>query len=372
MNIVMLSDLSMAGSGYFNIAVPIAAGLTERGHDVKAIGLRYNGEEHHYPFSILPSADIRDSMIVAQNLYNVWGFDVFMVALDIPIQDKIIQMMQNRPFKWVGIMPIEADPLCTSWAMSLMQMDIPYIISKFGFQEAQNAGVYNAKYLDVGLDTELWKQRTEEDKLAARNKFGFSEDDFIVLTIADNQERKNLSKGMEIFAKFRKQAPNAKYVLVTREHLAVGWKLRDYGTELRINKEFTIYERGFPFEDLWDIYAMSDAFLLPSKAEGLCLPILEAQAVGVPVVATNCTSISEHLDAGRGFPVDVEYEYRDPFGNGFRYFIDADDGVKQLDKIRSGLLLEQTVQLARQYVESKDWTETIDGLENDIMEILPE
>ncbi|MGK3946375.1 hypothetical protein ABK046_49475, partial [Streptomyces caeruleatus] len=32
-----------------------------------------------------------------------------------------------------------------------------------------------------------------------------------------------------------------------------------------------IFERGMPFKELYSLYAISDAFLLTSKAEGLCV-----------------------------------------------------------------------------------------------------
>jgi glycosyltransferase involved in cell wall biosynthesis len=46
------------------------------------------------------------------------------------------------------------------------------------------------------------------------------------------------------------------------------------------------------------LYSACDAFLAPSKAEGFGLPILEAQACGCPVVASNCTSYPEVVGQG--------------------------------------------------------------------------
>jgi glycosyltransferase involved in cell wall biosynthesis len=80
---------------------------------------------------------------------------------------------------------------------------------------------------------------------------------------------------------------------VTREHNPVGWKLRDYAQEIGISENFMIFERGMSHRDLWVTYAISDVFLLPSKAEGLGMPLLEAMAVGIPCIATNCAIVRE-------------------------------------------------------------------------------
>jgi glycosyltransferase involved in cell wall biosynthesis len=48
-----------------------------------------------------------------------------------------------------------------------------------------------------------------------------------------------------------------------------------------------------PTQILADVYAETDLFLYPSRQEGFGLPVLEAFACGVPVVASNTTALPE-------------------------------------------------------------------------------
>lgn len=374
MKIAWLSDFDLKGSGYLNLSIPLCEGLAKRGHEVKVAALGYNGTEHNYNFSMMPSGNMQEALAVAQNMYNLWKMDALVVALDIPIQEQILNaMMQHPPFKYVGVMPVEADPLCVSWAMALMRMDAVFVISQFGTNEAKKAGITNAQHIQLGIDIDIWKIPTKEERNKYREGMGFKDDTFAILTVADNQERKNLSHALDVFAKFASNKPNARYVIVTREHNPVGWRLRDYAQELGVSNKVFILERGMSVNELWSVYAACDLFFLSSKAEGLGMPLLEAMAVGLPVLATDCTAIHEVLDNGRGHLVKYDYVHRDPFGNGKRYWIDRADALDKMEAIyekTSALNIEKAVKKAREYVEGRTWDIAVEQLESGLLKLL--
>ena len=389
-NVVILSDGGALGSGYKTLMLTLAQGLAEHGHDVKVIGLGYSGEEHHFDFSLIPAGGMQEAVVTLYNLVYTWKVEVLIVALDIPIQTQLLfdilgKWKDGLPFKYVGVFPLEAGPLNFTWATQLLNMDRQLVISEFGAQECQKLGV-NAEHIQIGIDTDAWRVPTKEEKQMHRDGFGFDKDVFVILTVADNQERKNLSKSMEMFANFLydyefpydphgetnlqiikdkglKPVRKAKYIMVTRERLRVGWKLRDYAQNLGINPNLLIFERGLPFKKLWAMYAISDVFLLASKAEGLGLPLLESMAVGVPCLATNCTAIAELLADGRGSLIEYEYTHIDPFGNANRYWASREDGARKLAQMYDTRDVDRTSK-ARAYAESRTWDIAIEQLNN--------
>ena len=371
LKILYITDMDICGSGYLNLSVPLCDGLSRRGHDVKAVGIGYRGQEHFYPFSIIPCASPQESLNMFQNIYNLWNYDALIVAMDVYIHNPFLSILQRtKPFGYVGIMPIEAPPLCMTWAMMISQMDKPFIISEFGAKEAQKAGVMEAEHLEIGVDTESWRPPTPEEKQMVRSSIlGVEDDTFVILTIADNQERKNISAAMEVFKEFSKDKKTL-YVLVTREHSPVGWRLRDYAQELGILNKFMLFERGMPFKELWMMYACADMFLLTSKAEGLGMPLLEAMAMKIPCVATECTGMKELLGDSRGILVPAEYTHRDCFGNGTRWWIDKKRALSAVEMIYKGALPD--IEGARRYTEDRDWQPSILRLEEVLLKLRSE
>ena len=384
--ILFISDFDLTGSGYMNIAVSLCNELhTRHGFDVTALGIGYDMTEHDWPFSIIPvnqAGMLREIPAMIHNFQQmaeaeIWKpVEAIIVALDIPLHEKLLQIDRGtaHPIPYLGIFPVESGPLSASWASTLAIMNERLVISEFGAKMVEDAGL-ETSYLPVGIDTDSWRPPGPDERIALRESLGFTEDDFVVLTVADNQERKNLSAAMSILAKTRKQI-NAKWMLVTRMDSPVGWRLPDLADQFDMTDHFIGFNRGLPFDRLWILYAAADAFLLTSKAEGLCLPILEAMACNLPVVAHNVTAIPEHIyedpdwsrvengawgkgkpSGQRGLVIPVEYSIIDPWGNSVRSFPNEREAVKrlvQLSRMKPSKR-ESMTSAAREYAVSRNW-----------------
>ncbi|MFK3739408.1 glycosyltransferase family 4 protein [Massilia sp. TN1-12] len=53
------------------------------------------------------------------------------------------------------------------------------------------------------------------------------------------------------------------------------------------------------------LYRSADCFVLPTRAEGWGLPILESMACGVPAIVTRYSAPLDYLDEANGYPLDV-------------------------------------------------------------------
>ena len=338
--ILWLTDYPAVGSGYATISTPVCNGLAHAGYDVKMIALANRGEEHWNDFSVIPVDNAQEAFAALHNMNILWKPDVLIVALDIPLQEQVLARVEGLKLKYIAITPLENGPLTPSWAQPLSMLDDVFFISELGRNEAIKAGVSKAKHLNVVLDPKVWRPAVSTERDTVRKNLGFDVDDVVVLTVADNQERKNLWGGMRIIENMKTAHPEMKikYVLVTRENSPYGHKLMELAYSMGLQNNLNLYERGLSEKQLRLLYIASDAYLQPSKAEGLGLPIIEAMMCGCKCVATDTGAMHELLTGGAGWLVPAEYEFVDVWGNSLRSMIDVNKGAEILfNAIKSDL-----------------------------------
>jgi len=86
----------------------------------------------------------------------------------------------------------------------------------------------------------------------------------------------------------------------------IDW-LRDAATQRGMTLEqlppVEIIQRELSREELRWLYAASDAFVLPTRGEGWCLPAMEAMAMSLPVILTNASGTTEYLTKKNSLPL---------------------------------------------------------------------
>ena len=115
----------------------------------------------------------------------------------------------------------------------------------------------------------------------------------IILHASNFRKIKRIGDVIYTFNKIRKSIPS-KLLLVgdgPERHMA-----EELCRELGIFKEARFVGKQ---QDMEDIYAIADLFLLPSEYESFGLAALEAMAAGTPVVATNAGGIPEIITHGK-------------------------------------------------------------------------
>ena len=192
--------------------------------------------------------------------------------------------------------------------------------SPFGKRELNKAGMHST-YIPHTVNTKLFKPL---DKKKIRKKMGIPEDIFLFGMVSankDNPPRKSFQETMDAFAKFNKKHPKSGIYFHTLLRQGGGFNIEEYAKFLGIqNNIYHIqpYEQLFEVgrEQMPEVYSIMDCLLMPSTNEGFGVPIIEAEACGVPVITNNFTAMPDLIIEGKtGFLCKVAHKRFTPLGS---------------------------------------------------------
>jgi sugar transferase (PEP-CTERM/EpsH1 system associated) len=148
-----------------------------------------------------------------------------------------------------------------------------WLIDEVGIRESK------VEVLKNGVDVDKFQRRG--DRAALRRSHGYSPEDIVVGTVGRLDPVKNQKALLEVAAALSAAHPYLRVVIVGEgpERAALSSEIA------RRNLRATAILLG-QRDDVSAMLSMFDVFVLPSLGEGMCNTILEAMAVGLPVVAT--------------------------------------------------------------------------------------
>lgn len=173
-----------------------------------------------------------------------------------------------------------------------------HVISETVSAEAQdvlNIDPVNITLIPRGRDPARMGERSVGRSLDVRRRLGIDPDAYVLLNVGRQDHQKAQDDLVRAFALVRRSHPDTTLLLAGRPGDATG----------EINR--AIHETGTTGfvkllghrDDVADLCAAADVFVFPSLYEGLGCALLEAMALGVPIVGSDAAAIREVLRDGR-------------------------------------------------------------------------
>lgn len=135
-----------------------------------------------------------------------------------------------------------------------------------------------------------------EATAALRSELGFGPDDVVFVFVGRLVREKGIMELVESFRRVQAERPQAKLLIVGE--LLESDRDREGGQWLSAQlQQPGIVKTGFR-SDIPELLAAGDVFVLPSYREGLPVSVMEAMAMGKPVIATNIRGCREEVVPG--------------------------------------------------------------------------
>ncbi len=211
--------------------------------------------------------------------------------------------------------PVDHDPLSAIVAEFYRRFPEaqPIAMSKFGKAKLEEAGLH-PEYAPHGVDTLVMKPYPQAE---IREANGLPKDAFVVGMVANNKgniiPRKAFPQVFEAFAEFAKRHDDAFLYLHSDPHNQLdGLDLTYLAKAMGVPLNRTTWtpplamQLGIEQATMAGMYSTFDVLACPSYGEGFGIPIIEAQACGVPVIVQDFSAMPELVGHGwmcEGVPI---------------------------------------------------------------------
>ena len=192
------------------------------------------------------------------------------------------------PIHWLAYYPVE-------WLLAHVT-DVLITMNKEDHALAlQKMHAKRIEYIPgVGIDTKKFRAGTA-GRLEKRQELGFSEEDFLILTVAEMTKNKNHSTVLKALAllKNREEFSSIRYLICGRGEQEQD--LRQEAEELGIADHvvFLGYRHDVP-----DLLRCSDLFAFMSFREGLPVALMEAMSCGTSIVCSRIRGNTDLIEDG--------------------------------------------------------------------------
>lgn len=305
--IIWLGPSLFVESGYGRMSFESCIRLKAKGLDIMSVGGQHEGGiievadvrnlpryRHPYFADVIQDYANKYNRNLAISVFDAWAMG-HLAKIDIPVVHWI------PVDTWLD--PIGIEPM----AEVLNSAAEIWTYTHFGVEEFHKVGIDYVKYLPPGLRTDTFRPLPADIKPKAKKLFGIPEDAFVFgFNGANRSERKDIPALLEVFSWFlKKTKANAYLLLWTNTDKEAG---TSYDID-NLSRQFGVKERlRVPIEDnrlnpLPDdkmnlLYNAMDVYVTASRGEGFGMPVVEAMAAGIPIIAHNCSSHTELLGDG--------------------------------------------------------------------------
>lgn len=316
MKILIHSNGPNVATGYGVQTALLADRLADAGHEV-AVSCTFGNQAgvtqwtspsgHHirlYPSGFTtPSADIIHAH--ADHFFGPTRDGWIITLLDVWSLNGHPSLSSYNIVAWT---PVDHDPVPPGVVQFFEETNaVPVAMARFGESELRRCGI-EASYIPLAVDTDAYRPTFEIAGLSAREFFQLPDGAFVVGMVAMNKDpndRKGFQEAFLAFAEFQREHPEAVlHIHSEQTGITGGMDLDRLAKVCGIRKgsyQFTdqyAYRIGLTAEQMAALYTAFDVLLAPSAGEGFCVPLIEAQACGVPVIASTFTAQPELVGAG--------------------------------------------------------------------------
>lgn len=296
------SNASWASSGYSQQSLELLPLIRDEGYPIAASNF----------FGQTGGKFVLDGILQYPVINHTYGSDAmvlhgrdFKADVVMSLQDCWVlnpQDLQNTT-RWIPWVPVDHDPITKPVLNNLKFAYRVIAMSKHGQKQMADHGIAST-FIPHSVNTEIFTPMNTPER---KQQAGLPADCYLVGMVAankDNPPRKSFQEALDAFKLFLEKVPNAYIYIHSNPQFPGGFDFKNYADIIGVGQRLLFpdsYQMNFNIDKaaMSRIYNSFDVLLAPSISEGFCIPLIEAQACGIPVITTDFTAMSEMLIPGK-------------------------------------------------------------------------
>lgn len=369
------SNAPWAGTGYGQQTRLLLRALRELGHEPHCLAfyglsggcVQYDG------YTVWPNSD-----------YDSYANDVVKLHIQRSKADALITLIdlfvlrqevyESLGIPWVAWVPMDSDGVGET-TLQRLKVCNPIAMSSFGANEMRRYDVEPSGMIYHAVDTNVYRPLNKDE---CREFLGLDKDAWVIgMVMANKGDRKQYPLQFEAIKRFMDENPDVKirvYIHTEPTNAMGGWDMRELvkmvGLKGKVFSTNQFDAKVVPHADtiMAKIFNSFDVLMNCSAGEGFGIPIVEAQACGVPVITHKVTAMTELTHNGYA----VESEGKGLGGHyGWQYLPSLDDMVYRLNCVYR-MLGKRESMIGRQWVINNcslpviagEWHELLKSIED--------
>lgn len=212
----------------------------------------------------------------------------------------------------IGLTMFECNRLPSDWKDKCNQMDEIWIPSKFSYKSFMDSGVdpHKLKVMPLGVDTDIYRHGAPPLQIDGKRSFAF-----LTMSSSGWDARKGYDVLLRAFVEEFREEEDVCLIIkirassqeeVLQQQNNVNQMVNQICGKKRESIIFVSTLEDWNEEKIAQLYNSVNCYVLPTRGEGWNMTVMEAMAVGLPVITTNWSAHLDFINDLNGYLIDVK------------------------------------------------------------------